>query len=241
MNLAVKDDVVQILDSVKREGRRDLLELEAKRVLQLWGIPTNRTELVKNVDEAIRTAREIHYPVVLKIVSPDILHKSDAEGVKVGIGSELELRHAFKKIMENATAYNPKARILGVTVQEHLPSAREAIVGGLQDESFGPTVMFGLGGIWTEILEDTSFRLAPLTRDEARKMIQEIKGYPILTGGRGEPPADIGALAEVIEKVGGLMVEFPQISELDINPIFVFNAGDGAVAVDARIVLGDGT
>jgi acetyl-CoA synthetase (ADP-forming) len=239
--LTAKGEIAEILDSVKNEDRRELLELEAKRVLRLWGIPVNRTELAKNVDDAIRTAREIHYPVVLKIASPDILHKSDAKGVKVGIGSELELRQAFKEIMENASTYNPRAKILGVTVQEHLPSAREAIVGGFQDKSFGPTVMFGLGGIWVEILQDTSFRLAPLTREEAKEMMKEIKGYPVLAGRRGEPPADIESLAEIIEKTGKLVAEFPQISELDINPIFVFKAGEGATAVDARIVLGDGT
>jgi acetyl-CoA synthetase (ADP-forming) len=238
--LTAKDAVAEILNSVKKEGRRELTELETKRVLQLWNIPVNRTELVKNIDEAIRTAREIHYPVVLKIASPDILHKSDAKCVRVGIGSELELRRAFKEIMENAEIFSPKARILGMTIQEHLPPAREAIIGGFQDESFGPTVLFGLGGIWVEILEDTSLRLAPLTREEAKEMIREIKGYPILAGRRGEPPADIEALAEIIEKVGKLLVEFPQISEFDINPVFVFNVGKGATAADARMVLGDG-
>jgi acetyl-CoA synthetase (ADP-forming) len=237
----VKDQIMEILNSAKNRGQRELLELDAKRVLQLWGIPVNRTELVKNVDDAIRVAREIHYPVVLKIASPDISHKSDAKGVKVGIGSELELRQAFKDLINDVNTYNPKAKILGVAVQEHMPLAREAIVGGLQDKSFGPTVMFGLGGVWVEILKDVSFRLAPLTVDDAKEMMQEIKGYPVLAGTRGETPADIEALAVIIEKVGKLVAEFPQISELDINPVFVFNAGKGAIAVDARISLGDGT
>ncbi len=238
--MAVKDEISQILESVKNSGRRELSEVEAKKVLQLWGIPVNRTELAKDLNDAIRLAREIHYPVVLKIASRDILHKSDAKGVKIGIGSEIELRQAYDEIMKNVVAFNPKARIDGITVQEHLPAGREAIIGGLQDKSFGPTVMFGLGGVWVEIIKDTSFRLAPLTVDEAKEMIQEIKGYPILAGIRGESPADIEALAAIIEKVGKLISEFPQISELDINPIFVFNSGKGATAVDARILLGDG-
>lgn len=239
--LSAKDEIAQVLESARKEGRKELLEIETKRILKLWEIPVNRTELAKDLEEVIRVARDIHYPVVLKIASPDILHKSDAGGVKVGIASEMELRRAFQEIMDGARAFNPKAKIMGVTVQEHLPAGRETIVGGLQDKSFGPTVMFGLGGVWVEILKDISFRLAPLTADEAKEMMKEIKGYPVLAGTRGAPSADIDTLASIIEKIGKLMVDFPQISELDINPVFVYNAGGGAKAVDARIVLGDGT
>ncbi|MEM2192606.1 MAG: acetate--CoA ligase family protein [Candidatus Hadarchaeales archaeon] len=235
-----KSKIAEILNGAKKSGRKELGEIDAKKVLSLAGIPVNRTELATTPDEAVRIAREIHYPVVMKIASPDIIHKSDAGGVRVGIGGEMEVRKAFEDIVNSAKSYSPNARILGVTVQEHVPPGREVIVGGLQDRSFGPTVMFGLGGIWVEVLKDTSFRLAPLTKDEAVEMIKEIKGYSVLAGIRGEPPADILAVAEVIEKVGLLVAEFPQIQELDINPLFVFAAGKGAVAVDARIFVGDG-
>ncbi|MEW6222239.1 MAG: acetate--CoA ligase family protein [Candidatus Hadarchaeota archaeon] len=233
----VADKVAEILKSVE-DGRKELTEIESKAVLQARGIPVNRTQLATDVSEAIRIAREIHYPVALKVASPDILHKSDAKGVKLGVGSEFELKRAFEELMNNARTYNPGARILGVTVQEYVPPAREVIIGGLQDKTFGPTVMFGLGGIWVEVLKDVSFRLAPLDPAEARGMIQEVKGNPVLTGTRGTPPADINAIADVIQKVGQLIVDFPDISEIDINPMFVFDAGKGAVAVDARILLG---
>ncbi|MFN4133444.1 MAG: acetate--CoA ligase family protein [Candidatus Hadarchaeales archaeon] len=236
-----KSKIAEILNAAKKAGGKELGEIEAKKVLALAGIPVNRTELATTPDEAVRIAREIHYPVVMKIASPDIIHKSDAGGVRVGIGGEMEVRKAFEDIVNNAKAYNANAQILGVTVQEHVPPGKETIVGGLQDKSFGPTVMFGLGGIWVEVLKDTSFRLAPLTRDEAAEMIKEIKGYSVLAGRRGEPPADIAAIADVIEKVGALVAEFPQILELDINPLFVFAAGKGAVAADARIFVGDGS
>ncbi|MEW6592846.1 MAG: acetate--CoA ligase family protein [Candidatus Hadarchaeota archaeon] len=231
------DKVAEILKSVE-EGRKELTETESKSVLQARGIPVNRTMLAADVPEAIRIAREIHYPVVLKLASPDILHKSDAKGVKLGVGSEFELKRAFEELMNNAKLYKPNARILGVTVQEYIPPAREVIVGGIQDRTFGPTVMFGLGGIWVEVLKDVSFRLAPLDPAEARGMIQEVKGSQVLAGIRGAPPADINAIADVIQKVGQLIVDFPNISEIDINPMFVFDAGKGAVAVDARILLG---
>lgn len=240
INLTSKQRVLEILNSAKTENRRELSEIESKSLLEAWGIPVNRTALARDVDEAVRIGREIRYPLVLKIASPDIIHKSDAKGVMVGISSELELRQAFNEIIKNAREYKPGARILGVTIQEYLPPAREVIVGAIQDPSFGATVMFGLGGIWVEVLKDISFRLAPLTIEEAKEMIKEIKGYPVLAGIRGTPPADIEAVASLIQKVGQLAYEFPEIAEMDLNPVFVFNEGKGAVAVDARIVLGEG-
>ncbi len=234
-----KSTIVEILEKAKTEGRKILTEPEAKQVLQACEIPVNKTQLATNLDEAIRLAREINYPVVLKIVSPDITHKSDCGGVRVGIGSETELRRAYQEILDNIRAYNPKAQILGVAVQEHLSPAAEVIVGGLQDKSFGPTVMFGFGGIWVEVLKDISFRLAPLNSGEALEMIREIKGYPLLSGYRGRPQTDIEAIADTIVKVGNLVAEFPQIKELDINPLFVFEKGKGVKAVDARIGLGE--
>jgi acyl-CoA synthetase (NDP forming) len=229
--------VAEILSSIRESGRRELLEHESKKVLAAWEIPTTRVELARDAAESVKAARELKYPVVMKISSPNIIHKSDAGGVKVGLSSEMEVRQAFKEVVDNARAYRPKARILGVTIQEYVPHAREVIVGALQDPTFGATVMFGLGGVWVEALKDVSFRLAPLTADDAREMISEIKGYPILGGIRGEPAADIDAIVDVLQKVGQLEYEFPEISEMDINPLFVFDKGKGAIAVDARIIL----
>jgi len=229
--------VAEILASVKKEGRRELLEHEAKSVLTAWGIPVNRTELVRTKEEALEAANSIGYPVNVKICSPDILHKSDARGVKVGINSGEELKHAFDEIMENARAYRSDARILGVTVSEYVPPAREVIVGGMKDPTFGPTLMFGLGGVWVEVLRDVSFRVAPIDRVDAEEMIREIKGYPILEGVRGEPKADIDALVDILLKAGRLTYEFQEIEEMDINPIFTFEEGRGAKAVDARFIL----
>jgi acyl-CoA synthetase (NDP forming) len=235
--MAAHKKVAEILSSIRESGRRELLENESKKVLVAWEIPTTRVELARDAAEAVRAARELKYPVVMKIASPNIIHKSDAGGVKVGLSSEMEVRHAFKEVVDNARSYRPKAKILGVTIQEYVPHAREVIVGALQDPTFGATVMFGLGGVWVEALKDVSFRLAPLTADDAREMISEIKGYPILGGIRGEPTADIDAIANILQKVGQLAYEFPEISEMDINPLFVFDKGKGAIAVDARIIL----
>ena len=213
------------------------MELESKRVLAAWGVPVTRTELARDISEAVKFAREVRYPIVLKIASPDIIHKSEAKGVRVGLSSELEIRQSFGDLIDNARAYKPDAKILGVTIQEYLPPAREVIVGALQDPSFGATVMFGLGGVWVEVLDDISFRLAPLSAEDAREMIQEIKGYPVLAGIRGTPPADVGALVDIIQKVGQLAHEFSEIAEMDLNPIFTFDDGKGAMVADARIIL----
>lgn len=232
-----KEKIAELLKSAREQNRRELTEYESKQVLSAWEIPTTRVELARNVLETVRAARKLKYPVVLKIASPDILHKSDAQGVRVGLSSELEVRQAFRQIISNARAYNGDADIWGATVQEYLPPAREVIIGLIQDETFGPTLMFGLGGIWVEALKDVSFRLAPVSEDDARDMIQEIEGYPVLKGVRGEAPADIGALVDILQKVGKLASEFEDISEMDLNPVFVFEGGKGAMTVDARIVL----
>lgn len=234
---AAKKKVAEIISLARKGGRRELLELESKQVLAAWGVPVNRTELARDLGEAIRIAREIHYPLVIKVASPDIPSKSEAKGVKVGIGSELELRQAFGEIVDNAREYKPNADIIGVTVQEYLPPAREVVVGALQDPSFGATVRFSLAGFLADVLNDFSFRLAPLSAEDAREMIQEIKGYPVLQGTRGELPADIDVLVDIIQKVGQLAYEFPEIARLNIDPIFTFEAGKGAIAADAQIVL----
>jgi acyl-CoA synthetase (NDP forming) len=229
--------VAEILASAKKQGRRVLLEHEAKHVLSAWGIPVARSELARDASEAVRIARELRYPVVMKIASFDIVHKSEAGGVKVGLSSELEVRQAFDEILTNARVYKPNANIAGVTMQEYLPPGKEVIIGAMQDPSFGATVMFGLGGIWVEVLKDVSFRLAPLSLEDAKEMIQEIKGYPVLAGLRGEPQVDVDAIADMLRKVGDLVYEFPEIAELDLNPVFAFDRGKGAIAVDARMIL----
>ncbi len=236
--VAAKKNVTEILSSIRKEGRLELTELNSKLILAAWGIPVNRTELARDLSEAVKVAREIRYPLVLKIASPDIIHKSEANGIKVGLTSELELRQSFDELIDNAHAYKPNAKILGVTIQEYLPPAREVIVGALQDPSFGATVTFGLAGVWTEVLKDISFRLAPLNAEDAREMIQEIKGYPVLAGIQKASPADINALVDIIQKVGQLAHEFPELTEIELNPIFAFDNGKGAVTADARIVLG---
>jgi len=235
--VAAKKKVAEILNSIRKDGRRELMELESKLVLAAWGVPVNRTELARDLSEAVKVAREVRYPIVLKIASPNIIHKSEAKGVKVGLSSELELRQSFGELIDNARAYKPDAKIIGLTIQEYIPPSREVIVGALQDPSFGATVMFGLGGVWVEVLDDISFRLAPLSAEDAREMIQEIKGYPVLAGIRGSPPTDVGALVDIIQKVGQLSHEFPEITEMDLNPIFAFDDGKGAVVADARIIL----
>jgi acyl-CoA synthetase (NDP forming) len=235
---AAKKRVAEILSSAKNEGRGELLELESKQVLAAWGLPVKRTVLARDPDEAVRVAREIKYPVVIKVASPDIPRRSEAKCVKVGIGSELELRQAFNEVVNNAKEYKPDATILGVTVQEYLPPALEAAAGAMWDPSFGPTVWFGLLGFWMDVLNDVSFRLAPLTLEDAREMIQELRAYPVLRGTRGEPQADLGAVADIILKVGQLATEFPEIIKLNVDPIFVYGAGKGAVVANARISIG---
>lgn len=232
-----KNKAEQILGLAAKEGRHSLLEHEAKKLLEFWGLPVARTQLASTQDEAVKIAKQIGFPVVLKVASPDILHKSDAKCVRVNLNSEQEVSDSFNEIVANARAYKRDAKILGVVVQEFVPKAREVIVGALQDPSFGPTVMFGIGGILVEVLKDVSFRLAPLTPEDALEMISEIKGYPILAGVRGEEPADIEALVEILQKVGQLAYEFTEIAEMDLNPVFVFDKGKGAKIIDARIIL----
>ncbi|WP_456365604.1 acetate--CoA ligase family protein [Thermococcus sp.] len=224
----------EIIEKAKAENR-PLVEPEAKEILRLYGIPVPDFKVATNEEEAVQFSREIGYPVVMKIVSPQIIHKSDAGGVKINIKNDEEARKAFRGIMENAKNYKPDADLWGVIIYKLLPLGKEVIVGMIRDPQFGPAVMFGLGGIFVEILKDVSFRVAPITKEEALEMIKEIKAYPILAGARGEKPADIEALANIVVKVGELALELPEIRELDINPIFAYE--DSAIAVDARMLL----
>lgn len=227
-----KDDVKQLLD-----GRTaDVSEYAAKRVLAAYGIPVTREELAASRDEALAIAARIGYPLAIKVQSPDISHKTEARAVRLGIASDAELASAYDEVLRNAKAYKANAVIEGVLVQEMLKGGVEAILGVTNDPLFGPAVMFGLGGIFAEVLKDVAFRLAPVTPAVAREMIEEIKGYPVLAGARGRAPADVEALADAIVRLSALAVDLKDhVAELDINPLFVMEKGRGVKAADALI------
>ncbi len=178
---------------------------------------------------------EIGYPIVLKILSPDIIHKSDVGGVILNLNNHKEIRNAYKELLANVKGHKPDAKITGIFVQEMAPSSTEVIVGATKDPQFGPALMFGLGGIFVEILEDVTFRIAPLTEQDAREMITEIKAYPVLKGYRDRPHADIDAIVDILLKTSKLVMDHLEIKELDLNPIMVYKKG--AKTVDARIIL----
>lgn len=229
------NQTAKIINQAKKEGRKALLETEAKTICTEYGITTTKFKLAKNEKEAAANASEIGYPVVLKIVSQDIIHKSDAGGVMVNLKTPAEVAMAYNKILENAKKYKADAQIIGVLVQEMAPQSTEVIVGAIKDAQFGQTVMFGLGGVFVEILKDVSFRIAPLTVEDAKDMITELKAYPLLNGYRNTPPADIDALVDILCCTSKLVMENPEIKELDLNPIIVYPKG--AKTVDARIIL----
>ncbi|MEM2102878.1 MAG: acetate--CoA ligase family protein [Candidatus Bathyarchaeia archaeon] len=227
--------ISEIFAQARKEQRKNLLETEAKTVCMEYGIPVTKFTIAKNEDDAVKFAEKIGFPVVMKIVSPDVVHKFDVGGVIVGIDTPQEARKAYKTILQNVKKHNPKARIVGVVVQEMAPSSTEVIVGALKDPQFGQTLMFGLGGIFVEILKDVTFKIAPITEQEAKEMITEVKAYPLLQGYRGQPPADIKAIIKILLATSKLVMDHPEIKELDLNPIMVYEKG--AKTVDARIIL----
>ena len=229
------NQTTKIINQANKEGRKALLEPEAKTICREFGIPVTKFKVALNENEAAKYADEIGYPVVLKIVSPDIIHKSDAGGVIINLKNPAEVTDAYKKILENVKKYNANAKIVGILVQEMAPQATEVIVGAIKDPQFGQTVMFGLGGIFVEILKDVNFRIAPLTKDDAKEMITELKAYPLLKGYRNTPPADIDALVSILFATSRLVMDNPEIKELDLNPVIAYPKG--AKAVDARIIL----
>ncbi|MFC1955143.1 acetate--CoA ligase family protein [Chloroflexota bacterium] len=224
-----------MIELAKQERKMQLTEIESKELVKEAGIPVVGARLARNKKEAISLSKEDGFPVVLKIVSPDIIHKSDMGGVKLGLQSATQVKNAYSEIMQSISQFNPNARIQDVSVQKMVPPGIEVIIGMSKDAQFGPVLMFGLGGILVEMLKDVSFRIVPVTRKDAGKMIREIKGYPLLQGYRGQEPVDITFLEGLIVKVSELCERRPDIRELDLNPIFAYQ--DGAVAVDARIVL----
>lgn len=231
------DKVKSIFENVRKHGRANLLEEEGYEVLQAYGFPTPQSILCTTEQEGIDAARQIGYPLVMKIVSPDIIHKSDAGGVKVGVKTDDELKSAFRTITENALKYESDAKIKGVLVQEMVKSAKETILGASQDPTFGPVIMFGLGGIYVEVLKDVVFRVAPIDEQEATNMVESIKTIKLLKGVRGEKPSDLKAIADSLQRLSQLVVDFQEIKEFDINPLLVLEEGKGARVVDARIIL----
>ena len=232
------NEAMDVIERAKKDGRKILLEPEAKTICRIYGIPVTKFKVAKSEEEAVKFAKEIGFPVVLKIVSPDVIHKSDVGGVYINIKNEEEVREKYRIIINNVKKHIPNARIYGIFVQEMAPEGIEVIVGGLRDPQFGPTIMFGLGGIFVEVLKDVSFRIVPITRMDAEEMIHEIKGYKLLEGYRMGYKADIESIIDILLKVSSMMEELP-IKELDLNPIFVYEKGAkvGAKVIDARMVV----
>lgn len=234
---ADKKKVRTVLENVRNSGRRNLVEEEGYEVLAAYGFTTPKTVLANSEEECVSAVNSIGYPVVMKIASQDIIHKSDAGGVKVGLTNEEQVRTAFNTILQNAKTYKPDANIKGVLVQEMVGSGKEIILGAKQDPIFGPLVMFGLGGIYVEILRDVVFRLAPIDEHEASQMVHSIKTLKLLKGVRGEKPSDLGAIVDSLQRLSQLVTEFPEIEEFDINPLLVLQEGKGVRTVDVRISL----
>lgn len=216
-------------------GERHVLEQQAVQLLEEYGIPYPAHGFARAAEEAAGIAEEIGFPVVLKVVSPDVLHKSDAGGVLVGLEDSAGVREGFAAVVDRVSSVVPGAQIEGLLVCKQAPDGLEVIVGALEDVTFGPAVMFGLGGIFTEVLRDVAFRVAPLHRRDAEEMIPEIQGYPLLSGARGQAPLDVEALVEVLLSVSRLVMEHREIQELDLNPVRVYE--HGLLALDARMVL----
>ena len=225
----------QIMDRARSEARTILTEIESKELLRQAGISIIDTRLATSKEEAISLGRQLGFPVVLKIASPDITHKSDTGGVKLGLKTSKQVGKAYDDILGAISQKHPQAVIHGVSVQKMARPGVEVIIGMSKDAQFGPVLMFGLGGILVEILKDVSFRIVPLEKRDAREMIKEIKGYPLLEGYRGQEPVDVSYLEDLLLTVSQFVEHTPEIKELDLNPIFAYS--DGAVAVDARVVL----
>ena len=227
-----------MIQTGKGEGRNLLLS-EALEVLEHYGIPTVRGRFASTVEEAQAAAQEIGYPVALKIVAEEISHKSDVGGVQLNLRNGDSLAAAFEEMFRRIGEIYPQAKLDGVLVQPMVTGGQELILGGRQDPQFGPVVLAGLGGIFVEIIGEAALRVAPITEREARQMLEDLRGMQILKGARGHGPSDIEAVVKALLRVSQLLVDFPEIKELDINPIRVFSAGEGCRALDARVVIGE--
>lgn len=234
---SVREYVEEVIGKARSEGRTKLLEHEAYDVLAKYGIPAPKFGLATSAEEAIELSEKIGYPVVLKIVSPDIIHKSDVGGVKLNLKSSEEVRRSFEEIIRNVRTKAPEAKITGILVQEMVPQSLEVIVGATRDPTFGPVILFGLGGIFVEVLKDVSFRITPLTRYDAETMLTEIRAARILDGYRGTPPRDKEAIVDIILRLAKFMEENESVTDVDLNPIMVFETGKGAKVADVRILI----
>ncbi len=232
-----KETVAAIIAGMRRQGRLHMSETEARDCFAAYGVPVARSQAASTSEEAVAAARRLGLPVVMKIDSPAISHKSDVGGVRVGLAEEAAVAEAFHDMTGRIRRLNPEAWLRGVLVQEMVRGGRETIVGLSRDPQFGHLLMFGLGGIYVEVLKDVSFRVAPIARADAEEMIRGIRSFPLLRGVRGEPPADLAALAGVLLALSSLAHDFPEVAEADINPLLVLPRGQGAVAVDARLSL----
>ena len=232
-----KKAVREMIDRVLDEGRLSIGDAEAKSILTAYGLQAPPSEIAETAEKAVEIAAEMGYPVVLKIASPDILHKTDVGGVKVGLQNATDVRDAFDLITYRSQRYLPEARLWGCQVQKMVPSGLEILIGMNRDPQFGPLVTFGLGGIYVEALKDASFRIAPFSHEEAAQMLTEIRAKALLDGVRGEPPVDKETLIDALLRIGQLVLDFPEIAELDINPFIVYEEGRGGVALDMRLIL----
>ncbi len=228
----------QVIDKVREQGRLSIGDSEARQILTAYGLQIPTSEIAATPDEAVEIAHKIGYPVVLKIASPDILHKTDVGGVKVGLENAEQVRDAFELMIYRAQRYLPQAHLWGCLVQQMVPAGGlEVLIGMIRDPQFGPLVTFGLGGIYVETLKDVTFRIAPFPVQSAENMLTEIRAHAILDGVRGEPPVDKAAIIDTLLRIAQLVQDFPEIVELDINPLMVYPKGQGAIAIDMRLVL----
>jgi acetyl coenzyme A synthetase (ADP forming)-like protein len=229
--------VRNVIDKVLSEGRVTIGDAEAREILIAYGLQIPASKLAGTPEEAVEIASEMGYPVVLKVASPDILHKTDVGGVKVGLQDAEAVRDAFDLITYRSQRYLPEARLWGCLVQKMVPAGLEVLIGMNRDPQFGPLVTFGLGGIYVEILKDVAFRIAPFSQREAEDMIKEIRANALLEGVRGDPPTDKAALIDTLLRIGQLVLDFPEIVELDINPFMLYRDGQGGIAIDMRLIL----
>ncbi|MCG3218828.1 MAG: acetate--CoA ligase family protein, partial [Candidatus Heimdallarchaeota archaeon] len=232
-----KAKVREIIDYVRTKNRVNLLGSEANQIAKAYGIVAPITETAYTVEEAINYANQIGYPVVLKITSPDIVHKTDFGGVVLNVKSDEEVENHYHTILSKAREEYPDSGLLAIEVQEMSVPGKELIVGASQDPQFGHLVMIGLGGVYTNYFKDVAFELAPVSEDEAGNMLQSLRTYPILEGVRGDKPSDINAVKDTILRISRLVEDFPEILEMDVNPFFVFDKGNGISAVDVKITI----
>jgi acetate---CoA ligase (ADP-forming) len=230
-----RPEVKSLFKKAREEGRNSLLETESRSLLEAYGVSLPRAELARSAEEAAEAGARLGFPVAMKVVSPDILHKSDAGGVKLNIGDGNAASGAYREILDSALKTTDKERVAGVMLSPMAPKGQECIAGVIRDRQFGPVIMFGLGGIFVEVLKDVSFRVAPLSKEDMDEMIREIKGYRLLTGIRGEKPKDVEAVKEVLARLNEIALGNPEIQEIDLNPLIVHERG--VSIVDSRVIL----